>query len=64
MKRLNLMEMEQIHGGKSWLSYACGVGVASIQLTFAIPALFAFTAPLTAGACLAATLDTAIKAGY
>lgn len=56
--------MEQIRGGASWLSYACGVGVASLQLSFAIPALFAITAPLTAGACVAATLDTAIKAGY
>jgi hypothetical protein len=62
MKRLNLMEMEQINGGRSWLSYACGIGVSTLELSFAIPVLFAFTAPLTVGACVAAGVDTAIKA--
>lgn len=64
MKTLSLKEMELIEGGKSWLAAACGFGVVTLEASFALPVLFALTAPLTVSACTAAAIDAAIKSGY
>lgn len=64
MKKIDIDKLDSISGSKSWLAAACGVGIISLEASFAFPVLFAFTAPLTAGACTAAALDAAIKAGY
>jgi hypothetical protein len=62
MKQLSLNHMENINGGDSnWLGFACGVGIVSLEASFAFPLLFAFTAPLTVSACAAAAIDAAIK---
>lgn len=62
MKHLEFQKMLEYNAGeKNWLAFACGVGVATLEASFAFPVLFAFTAPLTAGACTAAALDAAIK---
>lgn len=65
MKKLSLNQMEIIQGGeKNWLAFACGVGVVTLEASFAFPLLFAFTAPLTVGACTASALQTAINHGH
>jgi hypothetical protein len=64
MKKITLKQMELIKGSKSWLAAACGFGVVTLEASFAFPALFALTAPLTVSVCTAAAIDAAIKSGY
>ena len=56
--------MEMVEGGKSWLGAACGIGIVTLEASFAFPILFAFTAPLTVSVCTAAAIDAAIKSGH
>ena len=63
MRKLSLIQMENFEGG-GWLAAACGVGLMSLQASFAFPLLFAITTPLTVSACVASGIQAAIKAGY
>ena len=60
MKKLTFEQMTVIEGGKDWLAAACGLGVVTLEASFTIPLLFAFTAPLTVGACAASALKAAM----
>ena len=64
MKTMRLNQMEMIYGGKSWLGAACGIGIVTLEASFAFPILFAFTAPLSVSVCTAADIDAAIKSGH
>ncbi len=60
---MTVNQLELVHAGQSWLAAACGLGIYSLEGSFAFPVLFAITAPLTVSACTAAAIDAAIKSG-
>ncbi len=50
MKKLEIIELENLTGGGGWAIYAqtCGVSVAILEATFAAPPLFFATATYAA----------------
>ena len=59
MKKMELKQMEIINGG-TWLAWGCGLGVSTLEASFAFPVLFAFTCPITVGICAAAAVQAAM----
>lgn len=60
MKKLHPAHLANVQAGRNWAAYACGIGITTLELSFAFPLLFAFTAPLTVGACAAAAIKAAL----
>ena len=41
-----LNQMEMIYGGKSWLGAACGIGIVTLEASFAFPILLSQRLPM------------------